>query len=192
MVVVLTGDRGLSGAYNNASLRAGERLVAKASTATAPRLQLFTVGQKGAVRSFAFAASRSRTSFAASSIDRRYSRRAGASRPSSPAPLLAWRVPAGAPRLDALPLGGLPGGRRRTVAAPRRARSARERRAAGPSGLHRVRTRSREATRDARCRSALESEIFSALLEGAASFHTSVSSAPWRPRPTTPTSSARP
>ena len=45
-VLVVTGDRGLSGPYNNASLRAGERLVTKLqSQGTAVRL--FTVGKKG-------------------------------------------------------------------------------------------------------------------------------------------------
>ncbi|MGH3732491.1 MAG: ATP synthase F1 subunit gamma [Acidimicrobiales bacterium] len=46
LVLVITGDRGLSGAYNNASLRAGERLVVKLkSEGTA--VQLFVVGKKG-------------------------------------------------------------------------------------------------------------------------------------------------
>ena len=44
-VVVLTGDRGLSGAYNNASLRAGERLIAKL-IADGTQAQLITVGKK--------------------------------------------------------------------------------------------------------------------------------------------------
>ena len=42
---VLTGDRGLSGAYNNASLRAGERLIAKLISDGA-QAQLITVGKK--------------------------------------------------------------------------------------------------------------------------------------------------
>jgi F-type H+-transporting ATPase subunit gamma len=46
-VLVVTGDRGLSGPYNNASLRAGERLAAKLQSQGA-RVRLFTVGKKGA------------------------------------------------------------------------------------------------------------------------------------------------
>ncbi|HTT59577.1 MAG TPA: ATP synthase F1 subunit gamma [Acidimicrobiales bacterium] len=44
-VVVLTGDRGLSGPYNNASLRAGERLLTQL-TNDGTRAQLITVGKK--------------------------------------------------------------------------------------------------------------------------------------------------
>ena len=45
IVVVVTGDRGLSGAYNSAALRAGERLIRRlASEGTAVRL--FCVGKK--------------------------------------------------------------------------------------------------------------------------------------------------
>jgi F-type H+-transporting ATPase subunit gamma len=47
VVLVVTGDRGLSGPYNNASLRAGERLVSKLQS-QGTRVQLFTVGKKGA------------------------------------------------------------------------------------------------------------------------------------------------
>jgi F-type H+-transporting ATPase subunit gamma len=47
VVLVVTGDRGLSGPYNNASLRAGERLVTKLQR-QGTRVQLFTVGKKGA------------------------------------------------------------------------------------------------------------------------------------------------
>jgi F-type H+-transporting ATPase subunit gamma len=47
VVLVVTGDRGLSGPYNNASLRAGERLVAKLQS-QGTRVRLFTVGKKGA------------------------------------------------------------------------------------------------------------------------------------------------
>jgi F-type H+-transporting ATPase subunit gamma len=47
VVLVVTGDRGLSGPYNNASLRAGERLVAKLQR-EGTRVQLYTVGKKGA------------------------------------------------------------------------------------------------------------------------------------------------
>ncbi|HWD95645.1 MAG TPA: ATP synthase F1 subunit gamma [Acidimicrobiales bacterium] len=47
VVLVVTGDRGLSGPYNNASLRAGERLVAKLQH-EGTRVQLYTVGKKGA------------------------------------------------------------------------------------------------------------------------------------------------
>jgi F-type H+-transporting ATPase subunit gamma len=47
VVLVVTGDRGLSGPYNNASLRAGERLVAKLRS-QGTRVQLYTVGKKGA------------------------------------------------------------------------------------------------------------------------------------------------
>jgi F-type H+-transporting ATPase subunit gamma len=47
VVLVVTGDRGLSGPYNNASLRAGERLVTKLQS-QGTRVQLFTVGKKGA------------------------------------------------------------------------------------------------------------------------------------------------
>ncbi len=46
VVLVVTGDRGLSGPYNNASLRAGERLVAKLQS-QGTRVRLFTVGKKG-------------------------------------------------------------------------------------------------------------------------------------------------
>jgi F-type H+-transporting ATPase subunit gamma len=47
IVVVITGDRGLSGAYNSASLRAGERLIVKLrSEGTAARL--FCIGKKAA------------------------------------------------------------------------------------------------------------------------------------------------
>jgi F-type H+-transporting ATPase subunit gamma len=47
IVLVITGDRGLSGPYNNASLRAGERLVAKLKS-EGTRVRLFCVGKKGA------------------------------------------------------------------------------------------------------------------------------------------------
>jgi F-type H+-transporting ATPase subunit gamma len=47
VVLVVTGDRGLSGPYNNASLRAGERLVAKLQS-QGTRVRLFTIGKKGA------------------------------------------------------------------------------------------------------------------------------------------------
>jgi F-type H+-transporting ATPase subunit gamma len=47
VVLVVTGDRGLSGPYNNASLRAGERLVTKLQS-QGTRVRLFTVGKKGA------------------------------------------------------------------------------------------------------------------------------------------------
>jgi F-type H+-transporting ATPase subunit gamma len=45
LVLVITGDRGLSGPYNNASLRAGERLVAKLQS-EGTEVQLFVVGKK--------------------------------------------------------------------------------------------------------------------------------------------------
>jgi F-type H+-transporting ATPase subunit gamma len=45
LVLVITGDRGLSGPYNNASLRAGERLVAKLQ-GEGTQAQLFVVGKK--------------------------------------------------------------------------------------------------------------------------------------------------
>jgi F-type H+-transporting ATPase subunit gamma len=45
--------------------------------------------------------------------------------------------------------------------------------AQGLEGLHRVRTRSRATPAQTLAPKALESEIFSALLEGAASFHVS-------------------
>ena len=45
LVLVITGDRGLSGPYNNASLRAGERLVAKLQS-EGTQAQLFVVGKK--------------------------------------------------------------------------------------------------------------------------------------------------
>jgi len=47
LVLVLTGDRGLSGPYNNASLRAGERLVQKLQS-EGTRVRLVTVGKKAA------------------------------------------------------------------------------------------------------------------------------------------------
>jgi F-type H+-transporting ATPase subunit gamma len=47
LVLVLTGDRGLSGPYNNASLRAGERLVAKLQS-EGTNVRLVTVGKKSA------------------------------------------------------------------------------------------------------------------------------------------------
>jgi F-type H+-transporting ATPase subunit gamma len=47
VVLVVTGDRGLSGPYNNASLRAGERLVARLQS-QGTQVRLFTVGKKGA------------------------------------------------------------------------------------------------------------------------------------------------
>jgi F-type H+-transporting ATPase subunit gamma len=47
LVLVITGDRGLSGPYNNASLRAGERLVAKLQS-EGTQAQLFVVGKKAA------------------------------------------------------------------------------------------------------------------------------------------------
>ena len=45
IVVVLTGDRGLSGAYNSSALRAGERLVRKLE-GDGTTVRLFTVGKK--------------------------------------------------------------------------------------------------------------------------------------------------
>jgi F-type H+-transporting ATPase subunit gamma len=45
-VLVVTGDRGLSGPYNNASLRAGERLLSKLR-GEGTLVRLFTVGKKG-------------------------------------------------------------------------------------------------------------------------------------------------
>jgi F-type H+-transporting ATPase subunit gamma len=45
LVLVLTGDRGLSGPYNNASLRAGERLVEKL-TSEGTNVRLVVVGKK--------------------------------------------------------------------------------------------------------------------------------------------------
>ncbi len=47
IVLVVTGDRGLSGPYNNASLRAGERLVATLR-GEGTRAHLYCVGKKGA------------------------------------------------------------------------------------------------------------------------------------------------
>ncbi|HEY5103792.1 MAG TPA: ATP synthase F1 subunit gamma [Acidimicrobiales bacterium] len=47
LVLVLTGDRGLSGPYNNASLRAGERLVEKLQS-EGTQVRLVTVGKKAA------------------------------------------------------------------------------------------------------------------------------------------------
>jgi len=47
IVLVVTGDRGLSGPYNNASLRAGERLVTKLKS-DGTRVRLYCVGKKGA------------------------------------------------------------------------------------------------------------------------------------------------
>jgi F-type H+-transporting ATPase subunit gamma len=45
IVLVLTGDRGLSGAYNSSALRAGERLVRKLESAGAT-VRLYSVGKK--------------------------------------------------------------------------------------------------------------------------------------------------
>ncbi len=45
LVLVITGDRGLSGPYNNSSLRAGERLVAKLQS-EGTRVRLVVVGKK--------------------------------------------------------------------------------------------------------------------------------------------------
>jgi F-type H+-transporting ATPase subunit gamma len=47
IVLVITGDRGLSGAYNNATLRAGERLVVKLQN-EGTEVRLFCVGKKAA------------------------------------------------------------------------------------------------------------------------------------------------
>ena len=47
LVLVVTGDRGLSGPYNNASLRAGERLVARLR-AEGTQVRLYCVGKKAA------------------------------------------------------------------------------------------------------------------------------------------------
>ena len=47
LVLVVTGDRGLSGAYNNSSLRAGERLIARLG-AEGTRARLYCVGRKAA------------------------------------------------------------------------------------------------------------------------------------------------
>jgi F-type H+-transporting ATPase subunit gamma len=45
VVLVITGDRGLSGAYNSAALRAGERLVRKLE-GEGTSVRLFTIGKK--------------------------------------------------------------------------------------------------------------------------------------------------
>ena len=47
LVLVITGDRGLSGPYNNATLRAGERLVVKLQS-EGTQVRLFCVGKKAA------------------------------------------------------------------------------------------------------------------------------------------------
>jgi F-type H+-transporting ATPase subunit gamma len=47
LVLVVTGDRGLSGPYNNASLRAGERLVVKLQS-EGTQVRLFCAGKKAA------------------------------------------------------------------------------------------------------------------------------------------------
>jgi F-type H+-transporting ATPase subunit gamma len=47
LVLVITGDRGLSGAYNNATLRAGERLALKLKS-EGTQVRLFCVGKKAA------------------------------------------------------------------------------------------------------------------------------------------------
>jgi len=47
LVLVVTGDRGLSGAYNNATLRAGERLAVKLQ-GEGTQVRLFCVGKKAA------------------------------------------------------------------------------------------------------------------------------------------------
>jgi F-type H+-transporting ATPase subunit gamma len=47
LVLVVTGDRGLSGPYNNASLRAGERLVEKLQR-EGTQVRLYCVGKKAA------------------------------------------------------------------------------------------------------------------------------------------------
>jgi F-type H+-transporting ATPase subunit gamma len=47
LVLVVTGDRGLSGPYNNAALRAGERLVVKLQK-DGTRVRLFCAGKKAA------------------------------------------------------------------------------------------------------------------------------------------------
>src|ERR1039458_2110459 len=44
LVLVITGDRGLSGPYNNATLRAGERLVVKLQS-EGTQVRLFCVGR---------------------------------------------------------------------------------------------------------------------------------------------------
>ncbi len=46
-VVVICGDRGLSGAYNSSALRAGERLI-ESLKAEGRQVRLYTVGKKGA------------------------------------------------------------------------------------------------------------------------------------------------
>ena len=135
-VLVVTGDRGLSGPYNNASLRAGERLVAKLqSQGTAcgsSRLE-----RRGR-RSFASAASRSKTASSASSIVLSTQTRSASRRRSRT--VLERRRPRSAPRLDALPLGRFAGRRDRAAFAARRARAPRDERAEGAARLHRVRT----------------------------------------------------
>lgn len=47
LVLVITGDRGLSGAYNSSALRAGERLVARLE-GEGTRVRLYCVGKKAA------------------------------------------------------------------------------------------------------------------------------------------------
>jgi len=47
IVIVVTGDRGLSGAYNSSALRAGERLIRKLRS-EGSAVRLFTVGKKAA------------------------------------------------------------------------------------------------------------------------------------------------
>jgi len=69
LVLVVTGDRGLSGPYNNASLRAGERLVEKLQR-EGTQVRLYCVGKKAAAF-FATAVLVSRRTSLASWTDRR-------------------------------------------------------------------------------------------------------------------------
>ena len=171
VVLVVTGDRGLSGPYNNASLRAGERLVAKLQSQGTRRATLH--GREEGGRVLSLPRHRRRRQLQSASLDRpgysdaqdiaRACRRRLLARRVQQVFLVSTRyLSAGSQAVETeqlLPLVVPELVLRRT--SPRRC-------ADTPSSSPRSRSCSFKLMPRA-----IESEIFSALLEGAASFHTS-------------------
>ncbi|HEY1825501.1 MAG TPA: ATP synthase F1 subunit gamma [Acidimicrobiales bacterium] len=168
-VVVITGDRGLSGPYNNASLRAGERLVARLR-GEGTQVQLFVVGKKAA--SFfryrglevdeSFAGFVDRPEYSNAQEVARAAARAFLAGETQQVLLVSTRfVSAGSQSVEVEQL--LP------LVVPELPELSE------PQGLHGYTEFEPEVEKllETLMPKAIESEIFTALLEGAASFHTS-------------------
>ena len=172
VVLAIVGDRGLSGAYNSSVLRATERLVAELK-AKGTQVRLIVVGKKGAPY------------FRFRGLDVEFSFQGFADRPEftdalsvasvTAAPFVSGEVEqvllvstrfisAGTQRVETTQL--LP------LVDPRGADEEEEKEAKGLEGYTEFEPEAEELLAELAPK-ALESEVFTALLEGSASFHTS-------------------